>query len=183
MTLSGTNVVVAPGTPAGNYTLTYQICEVLNTTNCDQATVTVPVSAAPIIANNDTGNNILTGVGGQSFPNVLINDTLNGNPATLLNVILTQVSTTNSGVTLNPLDGSINITPSTPGGTYSVVYQICEILNPSNCDTVTSYVEVIVTDFTPTIDIDNVVFLSAGVTKDFVVNISDIDWSMIVRII
>ena len=137
VTLSGTNVVVAPGTPAGNYTLTYQICEVLNTTNCDQATVTVPVSAAPIIANNDTGNNILTGVGGQSFPNVLINDTLNGNPATLLNVILTQVSTTNSGVTLNPLDGSINITPSTPGGTYSVVYQICEILNPSNCDTAT----------------------------------------------
>jgi hypothetical protein len=50
VSLSGTNVVVAPGTPAGNYTLTYQICEVLNPTNCDQATVTVPVAAAPIDA-------------------------------------------------------------------------------------------------------------------------------------
>lgn len=45
VTLSGTNVVVAPGTPVGTYTLTYSICEVLNPTNCDQAVVTVTVTA------------------------------------------------------------------------------------------------------------------------------------------
>jgi hypothetical protein len=27
ITLVGNNVIVTPGTPAGNYTLTYQICE------------------------------------------------------------------------------------------------------------------------------------------------------------
>jgi hypothetical protein len=41
VTLSGADVVVAPGTPAGSYTLTYQICEVLNASNCDTAIVTV----------------------------------------------------------------------------------------------------------------------------------------------
>jgi hypothetical protein len=30
ITLSGTNVLVAAGTPAGNYSLVYQICEILN---------------------------------------------------------------------------------------------------------------------------------------------------------
>ncbi|WP_460575599.1 DUF7507 domain-containing protein, partial [Flavobacterium koreense] len=131
------SVNVALGTPSGNYVVTYQICEILNPTNCDIATVTVNVNNANIDAVNDNGNNVLTGIGGQSYPNVLINDTLNGNPATLSNIILTQVNTTNPGVTLNPVDGSINVTPTTPGGTYTVTYQICEVLNPTNCDTAT----------------------------------------------
>jgi uncharacterized repeat protein (TIGR01451 family) len=43
VTLNGQQVVVAPGTTAGIYYLTYRICEALNPTNCDQATVTVTV--------------------------------------------------------------------------------------------------------------------------------------------
>ena len=43
----GTDVVIAPGTPAGIYELVYNICEILNPTNCDQATVTVPVWEEP----------------------------------------------------------------------------------------------------------------------------------------
>ncbi|MEC4051149.1 hypothetical protein OX284_017065, partial [Flavobacterium sp. SUN046] len=64
-------------------------------------------------------------------------DTLNGNPATLATVNLTQVSTTNPNVTLNTTTGSVNVTPGTPGGPYVVTYQICETLNPTNCDTAT----------------------------------------------
>jgi hypothetical protein len=37
ITLSGTNVLVAAGTPAGNYSLVYQICENTKSTNCDTA--------------------------------------------------------------------------------------------------------------------------------------------------
>jgi hypothetical protein len=48
--LSGTNVLVAAGTPAGNYSLVYQICEILNPTNCDTATVSVTVTTATIDA-------------------------------------------------------------------------------------------------------------------------------------
>jgi hypothetical protein len=34
---------------AGTYTITYQICEKLNTANCDTATVTVPAAAVAVI--------------------------------------------------------------------------------------------------------------------------------------
>ncbi|MEC4051162.1 Ig-like domain-containing protein, partial [Flavobacterium sp. SUN046] len=142
ITLSGTNVVVAAGTPAGSYTLVYQICEKLNPTNCDTANVTVTVTATAIDAVNDNGTPIVGATGGQALANVLVNDTLNGNPATLATVNLTQVSTTNSGVTLNTTDGSVNVTPGTPSGTYTVTYQICEQLNPTNCDTATVTVTV-----------------------------------------
>ncbi|OXA67743.1 hypothetical protein B0A61_07985, partial [Flavobacterium aquatile LMG 4008 = ATCC 11947] len=55
VTLSGTNVVVAAGTPSGNYTLTYQICEIASPANCDTATVTVTVTNPVINAVNDAG--------------------------------------------------------------------------------------------------------------------------------
>ena len=38
-------VIVAPGTPSGSYTFDYQICDKLDPTICDIATVTVPVVA------------------------------------------------------------------------------------------------------------------------------------------
>ncbi|MCZ8368031.1 gliding motility-associated C-terminal domain-containing protein [Flavobacterium sp.] len=134
VTLSGNNVVVAPGTPAGNYTLVYQICEVSNPTNCDTATVTVPVSAAVINAVDDSGS-ANGATGGTAVPNVLVNDTLNGQPVVLAQVNLTQVSTSNPNVTLDPTTGAVNVAAGTPAGNYTLVYQICEIVNPSNCDT------------------------------------------------
>ena len=78
ITLSGTNVLVAAGTPAGSYSLIYKICEVLNPLNCDQATVSITVTAAVIDAVNDTAAPINGYVGGTAFTNVLSNDTLNG---------------------------------------------------------------------------------------------------------
>jgi hypothetical protein len=46
------------------------------------------------VATNDSGNPVTGTTGGVSVSNVLINDTLNGNQATLSNVTLTQISTT-----------------------------------------------------------------------------------------
>jgi hypothetical protein len=63
ISLVGTDVVVAPGTPAGTYYLVYQICEIANPTNCDQATVTITVEAPEIIANDDSA----TGVNGSTM--------------------------------------------------------------------------------------------------------------------
>ncbi|WP_187313348.1 Ig-like domain-containing protein [Lysobacter capsici] len=135
-------VNVAPGTPAGTYTLVYRLCEVLNPTNCDDATVTVTVDAAAIVANNDTGTPVNGSTGGTAVPNVLVNDTLDGNPVTPADVTLTQVSTTNPGVTLNTTTGAVNVAPGTPAGTYTLTYQICELLNPTNCDDATVTVTV-----------------------------------------
>jgi hypothetical protein len=60
-----------------------------------------------IVATNDSGNPVTGTTGGVSVSNVLINDTLNGNQATLSNVTLTQISTTNNGVNLNVSNGRL----------------------------------------------------------------------------
>src|SRR5690606_24651637 len=45
-------ITVAPGTPSGDYTLNYRICEILNPTNCDDAVATVRVRT-PIDARSE----------------------------------------------------------------------------------------------------------------------------------
>jgi gliding motility-associated-like protein len=133
-------IIIAPGTPAGTYTLTYEICEVLNPTNCDQATVTITVEAAPIAANDDTFGPI-NGMDGGSTASVLNNDELNGTTLDPDDVTLTLVSG-DTGLTLNG-DGTVTVDGDLPAGTYTLTYEICEVLNPTNCDqaTVTITVE------------------------------------------
>ncbi|WP_369752656.1 gliding motility-associated C-terminal domain-containing protein [Flavobacterium sp. WC2409] len=132
-------VSIAPNTPAGDYTVPYTICEVLNPTNCDTATVTVHVVAAPIDAVSDIGGPI-NGATGGTVPSVLTNDTLNGVPVNPSDVVLT--STPNGPLTVNA-DGTVSIAPNTPAGDYTVPYTICEVLNPTNCDTATVTVHVV----------------------------------------
>ncbi|MCD6659285.1 MAG: choice-of-anchor L domain-containing protein, partial [Lentimicrobium sp.] len=130
--ISSTGIITIPsGTPAGTYTLVYQICEVLNPANCDQAEVSVTVSAASIdaVADNGSANGY---TGGTAVSNVLTNDLLNGAAVNASEVILTQVSTTNAGISLS--GSSVVVAAGTPAGTYILVYQICEVLNPTNCD-------------------------------------------------
>ena len=114
----------------------------LNPSNCDTATATVEVSAAAIVATDDAGTVSNGAAGGVAVANVLVNDTLNGAAATLTTVTLTQVSTSNPNVTLDPATGAVSVVAGTASGTYTVVYQICEVLNPSNCDTATVTVSV-----------------------------------------
>ncbi|WP_290833858.1 hypothetical protein, partial [Flavobacterium sp.] len=69
------------------------------TTNCSfPFTLT---KCGVIVANNDTGVSVNGFTGGTSFTNVLVNDTLNGNPVVASQVNTTFVSSTNPGVTLS----------------------------------------------------------------------------------
>jgi gliding motility-associated-like protein len=124
-------ITIAPSTPAGTYTLTYQICEQLNPTNCDQTTVTLTISAAAIDAVADAFGPI-NGYTGATTASVLSNDLLNGAAVLPAEITLTGV-TVPTGFTLNA-NGTITIAPSTPPVTYTLTYQICEQLNPTNCD-------------------------------------------------
>ena len=140
ITLSGTNVIVPAGTPAGTYTLVYSICQILNPTNCSQATVSVTVTTPVIAAVNDTAT--INGFTGGTFTNVLSNDTLNGVVVVASEVTTALVSSTNEGITLS---GTNVIVPAgTPAGTYTLVYSICQILNPTNCSQATVSVTVTV---------------------------------------
>jgi hypothetical protein len=136
ISLSGTSVLVASGTPEGNYTLIYRICEIINPTNCDTALVRVRVSAAPIAANDDDASSTPVNgyTGGTAVSNVLSNDLLNGSAVIPSEVTLTALNDPVDGVTLNTTTGAVTVASGTPAGTYTITYQICEILNPTNCD-------------------------------------------------
>ena len=129
------SVDVAPNTAAGTYTASYTICEVLNPGNCATATVTVTVTAAAIIANDDTGSPVNGANGGVVIASVLSNDTLNGAsiaPAAATITVATPAA--NPGVVLNTGTGEVTVAAGTPAGTYTIAYRICEVLNPTNCD-------------------------------------------------
>ncbi|MBX3714209.1 MAG: DUF11 domain-containing protein, partial [Lysobacter sp.] len=145
-----TGVVSVPaGTPAGTYTIVYQICEALNPANCDTATITVTVDAAPIDAVDDGFGPVNGATGNASVGNAYANDTLNGvavNPADITGSVVTPATPIGGGPvpTLDPATGVVSVPAGTPAGTYTIVYQICEALNPTNCDTATITVTVAV---------------------------------------
>ena len=66
-----------------------------------------------------------------AIKNVLANDSLGGVAATLANVKLSQISTSNSKVRLNA-DGSVSVGDKA-GSSATLVYQISEIASPGNC--------------------------------------------------
>ncbi|WP_228239075.1 gliding motility-associated C-terminal domain-containing protein, partial [Allomuricauda sp. M10] len=135
------SVTVTPGTAEGTYTISYTICEAANMENCDSATVTVEVTEgmANIIDAVDDVYSADTAGGLIADSNVLDNDTLNGTPVTLADVILS--STPTDELTINE-DGSVTVSPGTAEGTYTISYTICEVVNLENCDTATVTVEV-----------------------------------------
>ncbi|WP_213601555.1 DUF7507 domain-containing protein [Pseudoxanthomonas japonensis] len=133
-------VSVPAGTPAGTYTIGYRICETLNPDNCDDAVVSLTVVATTINAEDDAFVPIRSGGGGTS-PSVLGNDTLGGGPAQIGQVTLVPGGSPHAGLVMNP-DGTVTIAAGTPPGTYRYPYTLCEVLNPTNCDTADAVVVV-----------------------------------------
>ncbi len=133
-------VSVPAGTPAGVYTIAYQICENLNPTNCDVAEIEVEVVAPPIVANDDVYGMINGTTGDPNVGNAYDNDSLNGAPVNIADItgtVLTPATPINVGdpvPALDPATGVVSVPAGTPGGIYTIVYQICESLNPDNCD-------------------------------------------------
>ncbi|MFW0739978.1 gliding motility-associated C-terminal domain-containing protein, partial [Flavobacterium sp. T12S277] len=126
---SSTGVVT--GVSAGTATITYTVIGTGECTNAIAA-LTVKVRIASIDAVADTGISVNGSTGGISLTNVLTNDTLNGSAVVPSDVNTTFVSATNPGITLSGTN--VLVAPGTPGGTYTLNYRICEILNPDNCD-------------------------------------------------
>ncbi len=138
----GTINVPAGSTP-GTYIVEYTVCLTADNSICDTANVTIDVSATPssITASNDSGT-VIEGIGGVAVVNVLSNDDLNGSTPTTGTVNLTQVSTTDAGVTLIPGTGEVSVTAAVPAGFYTVEYQICDSNVPTFCTTAFAYITV-----------------------------------------
>lgn len=134
-------VSVAPGSVIGTRTLVYRLCETASPTNCATATATVTVIHVAIDAVNDVGS-APSSTGGIALASVLANDRLGAAAATLSNVTLSRISSTSASVSLDPTDGSVVVAPQTPGGSYSLLYRICERDMQDNCDQATVTVSV-----------------------------------------
>ncbi len=131
-------VSVAAGTALGGQTLVYRICEIGSPSNCDQATVSVTVNPYLIDAVYDSAR-ASSKVANTALASVLWNDTLAGARATVANVRLSMVSLlpVSNKIRLDLTDGSVDVLGKTESGLYSLVYRICEIANPTNCDQAT----------------------------------------------
>ena len=142
-------VTVPNNTPAGTYTIVYQICDKLNSGNCATTTATVVVGTPTITADPDT----FTITTGTSTKSVLDNDKIGTATATTNTVsisVVTGATPKQPGTntpTLNS-DGKVTVPNNTPAGTYTIVYQICDKLNSGNCATTTA--TVVVGTTTPT---------------------------------
>lgn len=127
-------------TPGGTYTFKIIIADAGDASLDSGVFINTIYGTATVIANND---NYTVLSGSDTTVSVLNNDTVNNlAPASLNDVLLTQVSTTNSGVVLNPATGLISVAPGTPPGVYSVTYQICDQTYTSNCKTAVATVTV-----------------------------------------
>lgn len=136
-------VDVAAGTPAGVHTLTYEICIVAYPTICDTAVVSVTVAMPVIIATDDSTPTVADGAAGTAdYLNVFDNDTLDGAPFPPAAVTLTELSQGPGSFLILQPDGTIDVPAGTPAGTYTLDYQICDVINPTNCDTATATVVV-----------------------------------------
>jgi uncharacterized repeat protein (TIGR01451 family) len=145
-------ITVASGTPPGDYTITYRICEDDNATNCATATETVRVRVTPIVAATEPDRNVF----GADLPvpagNIIgPGDLLDGvqatvGPAATGNVDLRIDSILNGAADASALiavdldTGAIVAAPGTPDGTYVISYTICEETNRGNCASATETV-------------------------------------------
>lgn len=184
-------VSVPPGTPAGTYTITYEICENANLNNCDQAVIVVNVGAPEIVANDDLYGPVNGTIGSPNVSDILNNDILNGAPADLgditISLLVPATPNWNGAPTpqLNWANGVVSVPAGTPAGTYTMYYILCENLNPTNCDdaTITVVVEGIIVQANPdTLNVSPLGTASINVyDNDLTVNPSDffinISWS------
>jgi hypothetical protein len=109
LNLNGT-VTVAPNTPAGNYNLTYKICEVTNPTNCSTVTSVIVVDEPAPVGTLDCAKTQIIQAPVQGVPNqvtlvVTMNVTIAGNFSVTLSGSgmslangITYVTTTTTGV-------------------------------------------------------------------------------------
>ena len=131
------SVSIAPGTPSGTHSLAYQICERASPINCAQATLTLTPNS--IDAVNDLWR--LSSKLGGSSPSVLVNDWFSNIRATTDKVSISLVSPLLKGMAFNTSTGVFSIAPKTSSGDYPIIYKICEIANPTNCDSATATLE------------------------------------------
>ena len=138
-------IKIPQGTPAGNYTITYTVCDKAQPASartCEQARATITVVANPIVANADNDNKVVEfATSAQTVKktdgttlNVLDNDKLGA--TTGLNNTIVTIETTQpvADITIQP-DGEVAVGANKAPGVYELKYKIKETADPTNVST------------------------------------------------
>jgi len=129
-------IVVPQGTPAGDYTIVYKVCD--NATGaaqtCKQNTATVKVTGNTIVIPASDPKRVPK-TGGPV--DVLDNVTIDGNPATKDNVDISITDDGGTGATVDPTTGKINVPGGLAPGEHTITYKVCEKGSTTNCETAT----------------------------------------------
>ncbi|WP_143155040.1 Ig-like domain-containing protein [Flavobacterium chilense] len=137
------------GAFSGNDTFTFTVTD-NNGAVSTPALVNIPVGKSIVNAVSDPITSVVGVDKIVKVINVLDNDTLNNNPVVLSDVNLSVITPDPKGVlTLKP-DGTVELVPSAPAGTYTLTYEICEKANPQNCSPATVSVTVVAPTMTVT---------------------------------
>ena len=150
--ISGATAQTYSATTSGAYTV------VVTRTGCES-----PASDATTVTVNNCislTNDAVTGINGKTgnsnVINALTNDKLNGVAVAIADVnlsVVTSATSIGSGSVpiLNPATGIVSVAAGTPAGVYTIIYSICEKLNPTNCNLATVTVTVFFTNDPPVI--------------------------------
>ena len=169
------NAVLGANTPAGNYELTYEICEVLNPGNCSSNKIEVTVTAPAILAVKETLGPINGTIGGKTT-SLIASDKLNGVQAVIGSTPgeVTLTGTAPAGLTINTTDGTVTVSAGVKAGSYDVEYTICDNNNPgTNCSTATSTVVVTAADLVA--NLDSAGSVVGGNTSQTLINVFEND--------
>lgn len=133
---AGNVLVDADQVTPGQYTLTYQLCDIDDANNCSQSYVNLYVYARVIITENDdfTGTPISNLTNGSTNLNVLTNDyieCLSGGISIYNSYV--YPTTIPNGFSIDQY-GIISVTPGIPPGIYLLHYKLCELAPYENCD-------------------------------------------------
>jgi hypothetical protein len=133
-TTTGT-VTTTNALAAGTYNLQYQLCDL--SSDCATAGVTISNAAPSIVVNPISGTADL-GSASIAIANVVLNDTVNGAPAVVGpggNATITKGTGWPSTLGLNTTNGNVDTFVSTPAGTITFPYTLCDLNNPPDCNT------------------------------------------------
>ncbi|MDI6050572.1 hypothetical protein QLS31_12090, partial [Flavobacterium sp. XS2P24] len=132
-TLSIVATVNATGSYANTATIAANETDPTPANNTSTSTpVPVDVIDAVIDAVSDGPTFVATATTPKIILSVINNDTLNTIVVTVANSDVTPITT---GPLSIDIDGNLTLAANTPSGTYTVVYEICEVgASPANCD-------------------------------------------------
>ena len=148
---------VNAGTASGTHQIPYTICDGVNSaTNCSTATLTLVIGAPTVTPTITVGGDSYTVTGTITTPttvgNILTNDSIGGQTATVASVTIhTATPTSATTPRIDPSTGNVVIPTGTPSGTYTMSYYLCEQANSSNCSTPTTVTVTVVGVSTPTV--------------------------------